>query len=242
TDVRFWREAIGSQKRVSEMVRLLTEITAPVHVLFLGIPSDVDTRLLQQSPELGHVLIAERALPGPGPMERTALSLAAASGRYANGRTDWLGGASALFRSKVRALRRRVRRAEKLSPTLDEQVRVEWIPAFRDAVVRLRPATVVIEYLRLGYLLDALDRSARGPIRAVVDTHDVMWQRDQAFRQAGLVSDLAIDARTEAMQLRKFDAIIAIQSAEDRKSTRLNSSHVKISYAGFCLKKKIELE
>src|SRR5690606_42054046 len=28
--------------------------------------------------------------------------------------------------------------------------------------------------------------------------------------------------------------------AEDRKSTRLNSSHVKISYAVFCLKKKIE--
>src|SRR3712207_8068908 len=25
---------------------------------------------------------------------------------------------------------------------------------------------------------------------------------------------------------------------EDRKSTRLNSSHAKISYAGFCLKKK----
>src|SRR5436309_9407611 len=28
----------------------------------------------------------------------------------------------------------------------------------------------------------------------------------------------------------------------DRKSTRLNSSHVKISYAVFCLKKKIKLE
>src|SRR5690606_42011229 len=27
-------------------------------------------------------------------------------------------------------------------------------------------------------------------------------------------------------------------SSEDRKSTRLNSSHVKISYAVFCLKKK----
>src|SRR5690606_41604091 len=27
-------------------------------------------------------------------------------------------------------------------------------------------------------------------------------------------------------------------AALDRKSTRLNSSHVKISYAGFCLKKK----
>src|SRR5690606_17925496 len=30
----------------------------------------------------------------------------------------------------------------------------------------------------------------------------------------------------------------AAPAAEDRKSTRLNSSHVKISYAVFCLKKK----
>src|SRR5690606_41369437 len=31
---------------------------------------------------------------------------------------------------------------------------------------------------------------------------------------------------------------IAVVAGEDRKSTRLNSSHVKISYAVFCLKKK----
>src|SRR5690606_24613800 len=30
-------------------------------------------------------------------------------------------------------------------------------------------------------------------------------------------------------------------SVDDRKSTRLNSSHVKISYAVFCLKKKIQV-
>src|SRR5690606_40663139 len=30
------------------------------------------------------------------------------------------------------------------------------------------------------------------------------------------------------------------ERGEDRKSTRLNSSHVKISYAVFCLKKKTE--
>src|SRR5690606_40844025 len=34
----------------------------------------------------------------------------------------------------------------------------------------------------------------------------------------------------------------AINMLEDRKSTRLNSSHVKISYAVFCLKKKIRTE
>src|SRR5690554_7029387 len=32
--------------------------------------------------------------------------------------------------------------------------------------------------------------------------------------------------------------ISPIFAAEDRKSTRLNSSHVRISYAVFCLKKK----
>src|SRR5699024_12875837 len=31
------------------------------------------------------------------------------------------------------------------------------------------------------------------------------------------------------------------QAASDRKSTRLNSSHVSISYAVFCLKKKIRI-
>src|SRR3989442_4666047 len=37
------------------------------------------------------------------------------------------------------------------------------------------------------------------------------------------------------------DRILASQ-AKDRKSTRLNSSHVRISYAVFCLKKKKQLD
>src|SRR3712207_8388027 len=40
----------------------------------------------------------------------------------------------------------------------------------------------------------------------------------------------------------EFDRLIAedglLEWAEDRKSTRLNSSHANISYAVFCLKKK----
>src|SRR5690606_41917374 len=50
---------------------------------------------------------------------------------------------------------------------------------------------------------------------------------------------LAADAR-----LRERDSLLSspepaeTDNDEDRKSTRLNSSHVKISYAVFCLKKK----
>src|SRR5690606_40221473 len=38
------------------------------------------------------------------------------------------------------------------------------------------------------------------------------------------------------LAIRYYDALL--ENDEDRKSTRLNSSHVKISYAVFCLKKK----
>src|SRR5690606_40445196 len=42
----------------------------------------------------------------------------------------------------------------------------------------------------------------------------------------------------EAAALAQQGADEALVAAQDRKSTRLNSSHVKISYAVFCLKKK----
>src|SRR5436309_8396868 len=44
--------------------------------------------------------------------------------------------------------------------------------------------------------------------------------------------DISVIARNQ------IENQITRQTAEDRKSTRLNSSHVKISYAVFCLKKK----
>src|SRR5690348_17679992 len=58
-------------------------------------------------------------------------------------------------------------------------------------------------------------------------------------RQAPLVGDqLGADALRDEAALR----LVAVEDArtEDRKSTRLNSSHPSISYAVFCLKKKNE--
>src|SRR5690606_41317691 len=42
----------------------------------------------------------------------------------------------------------------------------------------------------------------------------------------------------ERRRLRMVERVEVADAVEDRKSTRLNSSHVKISYAVFCLKKK----
>src|SRR5437868_8866259 len=54
---------------------------------------------------------------------------------------------------------------------------------------------------------------------------------------AGVEAVLFLDVPT-ADRLARFPAARAIGKRADRKSTRLNSSHVSISYAVFCLKKK----
>src|SRR3989442_9964967 len=56
--------------------------------------------------------------------------------------------------------------------------------------------------------------------------------RDQIHARAAAALDLVEQAGARAVGK---DRVLA-----DRKSTRLNSSHVRISYAVFCLKKKKE--
>src|SRR3989442_10407357 len=51
---------------------------------------------------------------------------------------------------------------------------------------------------------------------------------EQAVRASKIIESLSIFARPR----------VPVQKSRDRKSTRLNSSHVRISYAVFCLKKK----
>src|SRR5690606_40038108 len=48
----------------------------------------------------------------------------------------------------------------------------------------------------------------------------------------------ALACSTRGMPDRRNTSRYALRCRADRKSTRLNSSHVKISYAVFCLKKK----
>src|SRR3712207_7149927 len=58
----------------------------------------------------------------------------------------------------------------------------------------------------------------------------------EEFRRRVLVGELGLPAPDlDASELRVLEG----RPGRDRKSTRLNSSHANISYAVFCLKKKI---
>src|SRR3712207_6872338 len=57
-------------------------------------------------------------------------------------------------------------------------------------------------------------------------------------RVVDLVADLGLGRLSGQHQVRSPDEIIPLRPLEDRKSTRLNSSHANMSYAVFCLKKQ----
>src|SRR5690606_40320433 len=64
-------------------------------------------------------------------------------------------------------------------------------------------------------------------------------QEPLAARIAVLAEHQRLDANLHTIGRPRLRPVLAIpRPALDRKSTRLNSSHVKISYAVFCLKKK----
>src|SRR3712207_8478167 len=71
--------------------------------------------------------------------------------------------------------------------------------------------------------------------------HDALpiFMRPLVERAGALFDDLLAPLRipSHPLALARFGAR-GVWSAEDRKSTRLNSSHANISYAVFCLKKK----
>src|SRR6266496_6532020 len=72
---------------------------------------------------------------------------------------------------------------------------------------------------------------------------DVRQARIQLLdRDPDLLRDLLVGRRAPGLRLERRDRALDLPRAgshrSDRKSTRLNSSHVEISYAVFCLKKK----
>src|SRR3712207_7884227 len=88
----------------------------------------------------------------------------------------------------------------------------------------LFPYTTLFRSCRLSGLDEAGARAGRlgiaGPVR-----------QGEVFRRAHLD-----EARHRAVEL---EGLAAFRGGVDRKSTRLNSSHANISYAVFCLKKKL---
>src|SRR3712207_7503289 len=81
-------------------------------------------------------------------------------------------------------------------------------------------------------------RSTLFPYTTLFRSGDVLGRAEHQRRPA-LRGQLGDDARRPPRRVaEQHDVVGQVQSDQDRKSTRLNSSHANISYAVFCLKKK----
>src|SRR5690554_7565606 len=76
-------------------------------------------------------------------------------------------------------------------------------------------------------------------LAALLDTRD--WLTNSAQTAAFLMQEIP-ELNWAGFYLQREPETLCLGPFQgDRKSTRLNSSHVRISYAVFCLKKKIDL-
>src|SRR5207249_11263312 len=103
------------------------------------------------------------------------------------------------------------------------------------SVIRPPPRSTLFPYTTLfRSLLDAHDE-----VPPVVHIRQRVLEREVleprvSDRDGGLRGERAHEALV--LDVERYDASALVEG--DRKSTRLNSSHVSISYAVFCLKKK----
>src|SRR3990167_11260982 len=109
------------------------------------------------------------------------------------------------------------------------------------SIIALLIATAIAVIFLLPKLAPVNDQEGRvsqdgvlgGSISISNDGSKIYSDNDYSF-SFKYPQDFSIGAFSDAENTKT----ILVQNAEDRKSTRLNSSHSQISYAVFCLKKK----
>src|SRR5437899_3925935 len=76
------------------------------------------------------------------------------------------------------------------------------------------------------------------PPRSTLFPYTTLFRSEDAIRNKTDSDHLQIAAQSSARRTTARDGCLRGDLEVDRKSTRLNSSHLGISYAVFCLKKK----
>src|SRR5262245_62768263 len=97
-------------------------------------------------------------------------------------------------------------------------------------MTRLPPGSPLFPYTTLFRSVLALGREIAGE---AAELEDVVVDRRRGDERAEPVA-----ARDEVLALEELERLAKGHEGQDRKSIRLNSSHLGISYAVFCLKKK----
>lgn len=220
TDNRYWRESIGSQKRISTLCHHLSD-RHQLEILFLGKLSASDRA------QLDHNERTFRPQADPLPMD-APLSPAPRSSHWKKLRSLLKQGLVELIRLKTSCgYRNRHLRLFSLQikePKLRDFVRPEWESRFRAACQDFAPDAIIIEYVRLAWLLEHCADIIPADCKKIIDTHDVQHLRQGQFHKHGQVHDIDISPNEEARALSFCDAALAIQDKDAKILSQLQPS------------------
>lgn len=226
TDNRFWRRALGSHVRIWALLSHMQQQGYRVVVVFNGRPYEGDlaqTAALQGMDVKFARPAEETSLPATAAHSATTTTVDDA-GPMALGwkpRLRWWlrAGRAALAPARATAAERtavawlarvRLRAQEPRLADLHDPTLLAFV---RQSAAGRAPAVVLVEYVRLAWLLPDL-RTWWPAARFLVDTHDVMHERQARFHIAGQVHELDTTAAEEAALLSRFDAVLAIQERD----------------------------
>jgi hypothetical protein len=99
-------------------------------------------------------------------------------------------------------------------PTLDDYYSESNRVRFQQLLRRLAPDCLIVEYMRVAYLIDGIEDKLRGRCLTVIDTMDVCHRRCEAFNQRGEAHWVEITEQEEREVLDRFDIVTAIQDQD----------------------------
>ena len=204
TDVPFWRKSTGAEQRMASLVHFLTIDGFSVRTFFLG-QTDTDqfTSLDRELIKSQNLDIEQRSSDQPPQQFANKIDWYAQAARH-----QWTQWAQRSDEDESDG-----DATEEATPTLADY-RWPWaVSAFAESVAGFKPESIIIQYVKLSYLLNAVNQE-RKEMLSLIDTHDVLHLRAKQFREHGYNHWIELSRDEEAIELKKFDTIIAIQDEE----------------------------
>ncbi len=200
TDVPFWNASTGAEQRMTSLARFLSNLPFRLVTFYVGQVSAEDPKRIAESGL--EVIFFESERPPEAFLARMKWYVDATRRQLQRlvGRSESSGSSTA---------------DSSPQPLQISDYRWPWaIEQFREAFQRVRPDTIICQYVTMTYLLEALSLVERRRVRCLVDTHDILHDRGMQFGSAGYLHWLEISRDEEARLWSKFDAVLAIQAEE----------------------------
>lgn len=204
TDLPFWRRSTGAEQRIARLVEFLSQSGYTVRIFFLCATDKFNYAKLEIT-EKDQQAISSQKLD-------IEFKHSSHPPRQLTKKILWY----------LKAIKHRFEKHQsspaqatnKNTTTLDDY-RWPWaINAFQDSIRAFAPDSIIIEYVKLSYLLEALTARQRKNIHCLLDTHDILHLRNRQFQKRGLVHWLNISSEEETEAIQRFDTVIAIQEEE----------------------------